>query len=104
MVTRISSIEEQIQFLHQKVDRLMVILENNNKNDKIFEKKWTIENYKESIIVKFPFNNALKDFIKDIGGKWLMNKGWMFPKSKEAFVVESITDNFGDWTYERINN
>jgi hypothetical protein len=98
-----SSIEEQLKILNEKVDRILNILES-KKEDKIIEKKWTIENYKESIIVKFPFNNALKDFIKDIGGKWLMNKGWMFPKSKETFVVESITDNFGDWTYERINN
>ena len=97
------SIELKLELLNKKMD---TILELFNKETKKNVKKndpaniWSVEYYKESLLIKFTYHSEFKDFIKEQGGDWLFSKkGWLFSKSSESQLIESITKKWGDWTF-----
>ena len=61
---------------------------------------WSVEEYKNSILIKFSFNTEFKDYIKELGGTWMVaKKAWMFPKSNQDDILESITTKFPKWSF-----
>jgi len=110
-----SSYVEEINMalLNKKLDKMidlfektMAILERRKTTKKEEEqsKNWSIETYKNSLLVKFSYNVIFKDYIKELGGKWMVSKkAWMFPKSDTSFIKE-IKDKFPEWelTMEKV--
>lgn len=106
------SMVEQInlELLNKKIDHMidlfektMAILER-RKTKKVEETTttWSIQEYKNGILVRFSFNLAFKNFVKELGGKWMVaKKAWIFPKSNTTFVQE-IKDKFPEWDFEEI--
>ena len=95
--------------LNKKIDHMiglfektMAILERRKtKKEEETTTNWSIENYKNSLLVKFSYNIAFKDYIKEIGGKWMVSKkAWMFPKSFD--LVKEIKTKFPDWKLTQI--
>jgi hypothetical protein len=95
--------------LNKKIDHMiglfektMAILERRKtKKEEETTTNWSIENYKNSLLVKFSYNIAFKDYIKDLGGKWMVSKkAWMFPKSFD--LVKEIKTKFPDWKLTQI--
>jgi len=105
------SIELKLELLNQKVDKMINLFE---KTMTILEKKkskredditteWSIEEYRDSILVKFSYNEDFKNYIKEIGGMWLIGKkAWMFPKSKESQIKALISEKYNDWTFTKV--
>ena len=99
--------EAQLVQLNLKFDKMIILLEQLNGKEKVVKKTreeigsdWSIEYYKESVLIKFSFNTKFKEFIKQHGGNWLVSKkSWMFPKSRQQEVIDLISDNFADWTF-----
>ena len=102
--------EAQLVLLNAKFDKMILLLEQLNgkeKNEKVPKKvkeesgtEWSIECYKESVLIKFSFNTKFKEFIKQHGGNWLVSKkSWMFPKTRQQEVIDLISDNFAEWTF-----
>ena len=61
---------------------------------------WSMEYHKNAILVKFSFNKAFKEYVKELGGKWNVSlKGWIFPKEQNDEVYESISAKFEDWEF-----
>ena len=99
-----------LELLNKKIDHMidlfektMAILER-RKTKKVEEKttNWSIQEYKNSILVRFSFNLEFKNFVKELGGKWMVaKKAWMFPKTNTTFVQE-IKDKFPKWDFEEI--
>ena len=110
----------QIELLNIKMDLLntkldLLINEVKVKNDFVkkefvkndFVKKeefnWSIQDYKDCVLVQFPFNRVFIEFIKEIGGKFNnTKKAWIFPKSNETFI-EEIKDKFPNWVFNNLN-
>ena len=98
--------EINMALLNKKLDHMidlfektMAILERRKtpKNEEEKTKNWSIEHYKNSLLVKFSYNIVFKDYIKELGGKWMVSKkSWMFPKSNTTFTKD-IKDKFPDW-------
>jgi hypothetical protein len=62
----------------------------------------TYLSYKNCMIVQFAFNEELKNFLKDLGGKWMLSKrGWMFSKDRFNEIDEAITTNFENYKIVR---
>ena len=62
------------------------------------EKTWELTEYKNSILVSFAFNLDFKEYIKELGGKWMVSKkSWMFPKAESESIIEQISEKFPDW-------
>jgi len=107
------SIVEEINMtlLNKKLDRMidlfektMAILER-RKTKKVEDtsNSWSTQDYKNGVLVRFSFNLTFKDFVKELGGKWMVaKKAWIFPKSNTTFVQE-IKDKFPEWNYKEIN-
>ena len=105
--------EQQLELLNQKFDKMILLLENNlnvnnvksvknvknvKKQIESDEEEWSVEHYKNSILVKFSFNHAFKDKVKNLGGIWMVSKkAWMFPKSNEKEIIKDIMDSFDTW-------
>ncbi len=111
VIPKMSMVEQiNLELLNKKIDHMidlfektMAILER-RKTKKVEEKttNWSIQEYKNSILVRFSFNLAFKNFVKELGGKWMVaKKAWMFPKSNTTFVQE-IKDKFPDWDFKEI--
>jgi hypothetical protein len=63
------------------------------------ETNWSVVDYKNSILISFSFNKEFKDYIKELGGLWMVSKkSWMFPKTNETIVVQQIKEKFPNWT------
>jgi len=99
--------------LNVKMDQLIIkmdqLLTQNKVENKIenkienFNLNWSIQNYKNCVLVQFPFNSEFKDYVKEIGGKWNnIKKAWIFPRSNETFVDE-IKDKFPNWEFKDLN-
>ena len=98
-----------------KLDRIIELLEIMNKVEKKPEKKrilketkkqeeegteWSVENYKNSILISFSYNIEFKGFIKEIGGKWLLaKKSWMFPGTSVEEVVSKVSEKYPEWVF-----
>lgn len=62
--------------------------------------EWSVEEYKNSILVKFSFNNEFKDYIKELGGTWLsIKKAWMFPKDNSEEIIEAVKEKYPKWSF-----
>jgi hypothetical protein len=102
--------EINMALLNKKLDRMidlfektMAILER-RKTKKVEDPSttWSTQEYKNGILVRFSFNLAFKNFVKELGGKWMVaKKAWIFPKSNTNFIQE-IKDKFPEWDYKEI--
>ena len=89
--------EINMALLNKKLDRMidlfektMAILER-RKTKKVEDTSttWSTQEYKNGILVRFSFNLAFKNFVKELGGKWMVaKKAWIFPKSNTNFIQE----------------
>jgi|APCry1669189369_1035219.scaffolds.fasta_scaffold14983_3 hypothetical protein len=85
----------------------LIIKKNKNKRkeskeseepEKPEEPWWSIQYYKNSIIINNKPTEEFRIFIREIGGTWLnIKKGWMFSKTKEEEIYASIKDKFPTW-------
>ena len=84
------ALRSQIEILNLKFDKLILMMENKNggsKSTNEVTKKakkprkpyvepeeigsdWSMEYHKNAILVKFSFNKAFKEYVKELGGKW----------------------------------
>ena len=102
--------EINMALLNKKLDRMidlfektMAILERRKtKKTEDTSNTWSIQDYKNGVLVRFSFNLNFKDFVKELGGKWMVaKKAWIFPKSNTTFVQE-IKDKFPEWDFKEI--
>jgi len=103
----LESVELKMEVLNKKFDELLFV---QNKILSLLEKKkkerveetetnWSVVDYKNSILISFSFNKEFKDYIKELGGLWMVSKkSWMFPKTNETIVVQQIKEKFPNWT------
>jgi hypothetical protein len=105
---KMSNIVEELNMalLNRKLDHMihlfektMAILERRKtKKEEETTTEWSIEEYKNCQLVKFSYNLEFKNYIKELGGKWMVSKkAWMFPKSNTDFITE-VQRKFPDWT------
>ena len=88
--------EVQFELLHKKLDKIMEMLCKTT----IVKKKWSLENYKEAVLIKCDYCESFKSKLKELGGHWIVTKkAWAFPKSKDEEVYDTLTDSFGDWEF-----
>jgi hypothetical protein len=91
--------------INTKLDRIIELLEKMQipvaiEKKQIIPNSWSIENYKNSILIKFPFNDSFKNYIKELGGQWMLGKkSWVFPKLSEESVIDSIKERYSEWTF-----
>ncbi len=96
-------LQAEIEKLNKKMDIIIELLNSKQPAKKEVrqesdEKIWSVEEYKNCILVSFTFNLVFKEYIKEIGGKWMVaKKAWMFPKTDHDIVVEQISEKFPDW-------
>ena len=92
--------ELQIAELHEKLDRILKILEKKPQSSQL-ETEWSIENYSEkAVIIKFSFNETFKQSVKDLSGKWMVSKkGWMFPGSDSEKIIKLLSEQYPTWTF-----
>jgi hypothetical protein len=96
-----TSLELKVDLLTEKVDRLILMIEKlaPQKKEELDVNTWTVEEYKNSILIKFAFHAEFKDYIKELGGTWMVaKKAWMFPKSNYEDIIESIGTKFPKWS------
>ena len=102
--------EINMALLNKKLDRMidlfektMAILERRKtKKTEDTSNTWSIQDYKNGVLVRFSFNLTFKNFVKELGGKWMVaKKAWIFPKSNTTFVQE-IKDKFPEWEFKEI--
>jgi len=102
----LTSVELKLEVLNKKFDQMISLFEKMNmqleKKKKAkqeeTETNWSVCDYKNSILISFSFNLEFKNYIKELGGVWMVSKkSWMFPKSNETEIVESITGKFPKW-------
>uniref|UniRef100_A0A6C0AZR3 Uncharacterized protein n=1 Tax=viral metagenome TaxID=1070528 RepID=A0A6C0AZR3_9ZZZZ len=105
----LESIELKLQLLNQKVDKLLELMtlqtekKKKMKQEEI-ETNWSIVDYKNSVLISFSFNMEFKNYIKELGGVWMVSKkSWMFPKSNETEIVSQITEKFPKWNLIKEN-
>ena len=117
---KMDALRSQIEILNLKFDKLILMMENKNggskSTDEVTKKAkkprkpyvepeeigsdWSMEYHKNAILVKFSFNKAFKEYVKELGGKWNVSlKGWIFPKEQNDEVYESISAKFEDWEF-----
>ena len=103
-MTTIEELSCKIEMLNKKLDDL------NKKFEMLMQKvkkeetetNWDISEYKNSILVSFSFNKEFKEYVKELGGKWMVTKkAWMFPKSNEIEIINNITEKFPTWNFTK---
>ena len=100
MEQQIETLDKKIDQLNQKFDLLTQRFDLLKLKFKDNETEWSIEEYKEAVLIKFSFNVKFKDAIKELGGKWMVSKkAWMFPKSRSEEVKCSLLKNFESWKF-----
>ena len=95
---RLGVMEETLKFIEEKFTKLEEkVNQLNNKNPKkecLEEKIITMTDRGNGFYVTFPFNENIKNHLKEQGGKWNPGlRGWVFPKSKQTDLVTEIKDN-----------
>jgi pyruvate-formate lyase len=102
------SVELKLEVLNKKFDEMIglfekvqILLEKKKKPKQVeTDTNWSVHDYKNSILVSFSFNREFKDYIKELGGVWMVSKkAWMFPKSNEEEIVEQIKTKFPKWNF-----
>ena len=99
-------LNKKLDHMIELFEKTMSILERRKtpKREEETCKNWSIENYKNSLLVKFSYNVVFKDYIKEIGGRWMVaKKAWMFPKSDTSFINE-VKGKFPDWKLTMIDD
>ena len=107
----LASVELKLEVLNKKFDEMIDLFK---KTMTLLEKKkreqpsetetiWSMSDYNNKgidyVLVSFSFNVAFKNYIKELGGIWMISKkAWMFPKSNEADLIEKISTQFPSWT------
>jgi hypothetical protein len=103
MSITLESLQTEIESLNKKMDTILELLKTKQSpkkeiNQEPVEKTWSVEDYKNCILLSFPFNLEFKEYIKEIGGKWMVSKkSWMFPKAESESITEQISEKFPDW-------
>jgi hypothetical protein len=98
--------ELNMTLLNKKMDRIIELLEKVIVKEKPKTKKeeeitttWSTQEYKNGILVRFSFNMKFKDYVKELGAKWLVAKrAWIFPSSNTSFI-DSIKEKFPEWEH-----
>ena len=98
--------ELNMTLLNKKMDRIIELLEKVTVKEKPKTKKeeeitttWSTQEYKNGILVRFSFNMKFKDYVKELGAKWLVAKrAWIFPSSNTNFI-DSIKEKFPEWEH-----
>ena len=101
------SVDLKLELLNRKLDTILVLLENvyikKKKQEESNETTWTMEDYKESVLVKFSFNIEFKAFVKELGGKWMVSKkAWVFSNINKQEIKEQLLDKFPFWKFEEL--
>jgi len=97
-MTTLESLQTEIELLNKKMDLIIELLKPKKEIKVLQEKTWELTEYKNSILVSFAFNLEFKEYIKEIGGKWMVSKkSWMFPKAESESIIEQISEKFPDW-------
>ena len=95
---KFKNLEQKFKELEQKVNQN--VSENVSENNSLKENEWSIEEYKNSILIRYYIDPTFRKFLKDLGAKWLvLKKAWMFPKSKSDEIIEKIKNDFSTWTF-----
>ena len=95
---KFEQLEQKFKELEQKVNQ--TVSENVSENVSLKENEWSIEEYKNSILIRYYIDPNFRKFLKDLGAKWLvLKKAWMFPKSKSDEIIEKIKIDFNSWTF-----
>ena len=95
---KFEQLEQKFKELEQKVNQ--TVSENVSENVSLKENEWSIEEYKNSILIRYYIDPNFRKFLKDLGAKWLvLKKAWMFPKSKSDEIIEKIKIDFSTWTF-----
>jgi len=99
------TLDENLDKVIDKLKTTLKLLErvkSVNKQSKAPSDTVTYLSYKNCMIVQFAFNEELKNFLKDLGGKWMLSKrGWMFSKDRFNEIDEAITTNFENYKIVR---
>jgi hypothetical protein len=97
-MTTLESLQTEIELLNKKMDLIIELLKPKKEIKVLQEKTWELTEYKNSILVSFAFNLDFKEYIKQLGGKWMVSKkSWMFPKAESESIIEQISEKFPDW-------
>jgi hypothetical protein len=91
---------DKIELIMKKLERIELLLtKKQEKTEKIVnETTWSVTDYKKCILISFSFNAEFKDYIKELGGVWMVpKKAWMFAKSNETEIIEQIQKKFPNW-------
>ena len=95
---KFKNLEQKFKELEQKVNQN--VSENVSENNSLKENEWSIEEYKNSILIRYYIDPNFRKFLKDLGAKWLvLKKAWMFPKSKSDEIIEKIKIDFSTWIF-----
>ena len=99
-----STLELKVDLLNEKCDRMILMFEKLiSKRTPVKESilnEWSVEEYNNSALIKFSFNNEFKDFIKELGGTWInTKKAWMFPKEGIEDIIELVQDKYPKWSF-----
>ena len=95
---KFKNLEQKFKELEQKVNQN--VSENVSENNSLKENEWSIEEYKNSILIRYYIDPTFRKFLKDLGAKWLvLKKAWMFPKSKSDEIIEKIKIDFSTWIF-----
>ena len=103
MSITLESLQTEIELLHKKMDTIIELLKpkefkKKEVNQEPVEKTWSVEDYKNCILLSFPFNLEFKEYIKEIGVKWnFSKKAWIFPKTDSENVIQQIVEKFPEW-------
>ena len=99
---KFEQLEQKFKELEQKVNQTVSenVSENVSGNVSLKENEWSIEEYKNSILIRYYIDPNFRKVLKDLGAKWLvLKKAWMFPKSKSDEIIEKIKIDFSTWTF-----
>jgi hypothetical protein len=99
-----STLELKVDLLNEKCDRMILMFEKLiSKRTPVKESslnEWSVEEYNNSALIKFSFNNEFKDFIKELGGTWInTKKAWVFSKDGIEDIIEQVQDKYPKWSF-----
>ncbi len=96
-----TSIDLKLELLNEKCDKMILLFENllAKKKKKEFvdsnKTEYSIIEYNGNFLIKFEYNTEFKNFIKQLGGIWLVGKkSWIIKEN----VVSQIAEKFPNWT------
>ena len=91
--------EQQLADINKKLDTILELLSKTKVNE------WTVEDYTNgTILIKFPYNEQLKNLLKSLGGRWVATKkAWMFSKEERDHICKDIHEKFPDWKCIELN-